>query len=152
MAVTAVLVGSVVAKAFNKEIDFDTDTIKFALMGSGFAIAQDTHDYFNDVSANELATANGYTAGGLTVTTKAITYDSASNYTVFDCDDPSWTASGTLTAYGAVLYVATGTASTSAIIGEIDFGGAVSATNDVWKYTVPAVSGGTGGMFRFTVA
>ncbi len=37
-------------------------TFKVALMGSGFTPDQDTQDFWDDISANEIAAGNGYTA------------------------------------------------------------------------------------------
>lgn len=50
-------------KTLNKEIDFDTDTIKAMLCAAGYTPDLDAHDYKNDVT-NEV-TGTGYTAGGL---------------------------------------------------------------------------------------
>lgn len=47
-------------------------------------------EVFADIT-NELATANGYTAGGKTLTP---TLTNAAGVITFDCDDQVWTASG----------------------------------------------------------
>lgn len=146
MAVTAKLYGSVIAKVFNKEIDYDTDTIKVALLGSGYTPDQDVHDYFNDVSAQEV-TGTGYTAGGATLASKTVTYTAGSNKTVFDAADTSW-ASSTISANYAVVYCSTGTASTSPLIAYVDFGGAVSSTASTFQITWDA----TDGVFQITVS
>jgi len=112
--------GSLITKAFNKEIDWDTDTIKVALVTSSYTPNQDTHDYWDDVSANE-ASGTGYTAGGATLGSKTVGYTSGTNVTKFDAADVSWTSS-TITARYAVVYVSTGTAGTSALIAYVDFG------------------------------
>jgi len=55
------------------------------------------------ISANELPTANGYTAGGILMT--AVTWTLASSITTLDANDVSWTASGgSIVAKWAVLY------------------------------------------------
>jgi hypothetical protein len=123
--------GSLIAKAFNKEVDFDTDTIKVALLSSSYTPNQDTDDYFNDVSAYEVS-GTGYTAGGITLTTKSVTYTSGTNVTKFDADDVSWTSS-TITARYAVVYVATGTASSSTLIGYVDFGSNQSSSSGTFS-------------------
>jgi hypothetical protein len=123
--------GSVISKAFNKEIDFDSDTIKVALLSSSYTPNQDTHDYFNDVSSFEVS-GTGYTAGGATLANKSVTYTGATNVTKFDADDVSWTSS-TITARYAVVYDSTGTASTSALIGYVDFGSDQSSSSGTFS-------------------
>lgn len=145
MAVTAFLYGSVPTKLANKEIDWDTDTIKVALCTSTYTPAQDTHDYFNDIT-NEVS-GTGYTAGGATLTTKTVGYTAGTNVTKFDADDVSWTTS-TITARYAVLYVDTGGASsTDPLIGYVDFGTDVSSSAGTFSITWDAA-----GIFTVTVA
>lgn len=76
---------------FNKEIDWNSDTIKGMLHTVSYVPNQDTHDYQNDLT-NELSTANGYTAGGLTLTTPTST--TSTNVHTLDTDNPQWTATG----------------------------------------------------------
>lgn len=123
--------GSLIAKAFNKEVDFDSDTIKVALLSSSYTPNQDTDDYWNDVSAYEV-TGTGYTAGGATLANKSVAYTSGTNTTKFDADDVSWTSS-TITARYAVIYDSTGTASTSALIGYVDFGSNQSSSSGTFS-------------------
>lgn len=123
--------GSLITKAFNKEIDFDTDTIKVALVSSSYTPNQDTHDYWDDVSSNEVS-GTGYTAGGATLASKTVTYDSGTNVTKFDAADVSWTSS-TITARYAVIYLSTGTASTSPLIAYVDFGSDQSSSSGTFQ-------------------
>lgn len=143
MAVTANLYGSVVAKAFNGEIDYDTHTIKVALCTSTYTPDQDAHDYFNDIT-NEVS-GTGYTAGGETLASKTVNYTSGTNTTAFDAADTAWAAS-TITARYAIVYRDTGTASTSPLIGYVDFGADVSSTSGTFSIVWDA-----GGIFTFTV-
>jgi hypothetical protein len=117
MAVTAYWYAKGFLGAFNKEVDFDTDTIKCALTTSSYTPNQDTHDYFDDVT-NEVVGA-GYTAGGATLANKTIA--NTLNVIKLDADDVAWTAS-TITAHRAVIYEATGVAGTSRLLLWIDFG------------------------------
>lgn len=103
----------------NVDIDLLVDTIKVALVTSAYTPNQDTHLDFADVT-NEV-TGTGYTAGGATLGTKAVTVDTTDNEGVFDAADVTW-ASSTITARGAVLYMSTGTAGTSLLICYLDFG------------------------------
>lgn len=140
------LYGSVIAKAFNKEIDFDSDSIKVALVSSAYTPAQDTHDYWDDVVAFEVS-GTGYTAGGQALTSKTVTYDSASNTTILDGADSVW-AGSTVTARYAVVYDDSGaTNGQKALIGYQDMGSDQSSTNG--NFTVQWDSTG---IVRITVA
>ena len=112
--------GNLIIKAFNKEVDWDTDTIKVMLLISSASSDQDTHDYIDDLNANEVS-GTGYTAGGATLASKTIGYTAGTNVTKFDAADVTWSSS-TITARYAVLYVDTGTPATSVLIGYTDFG------------------------------
>jgi hypothetical protein len=67
MAVTGRLQPSFTGQVLNKEIDWDTDPLRGRLLSSSYT-PDVLHDYANDLSG-ELATANGYTAGGVLLTT-----------------------------------------------------------------------------------
>lgn len=140
------LYGRAVFHAFNKEIDWDTDDIKVALVGSAYVPDQDLHDYYDDVVANEVA-GTGYTAGGQSLTTKTRTYDAANNVTVLDADDVTWAAS-TITARYAVIYDNTpATNATKPLIGYLDFVSDQSSTNGNFTITWDA-----SGIVRITTA
>lgn len=140
------LYGQFLAKSLNKEIDWDSDTIKVALLTSSYTPNQDTHDYFDDVSANEVS-GTGYTAGGQTLGSKTVTYDSANNVIILDAADTTWSSS-TITARYAVIYDDSGaTAASKALIGYVDFSSDQSSTNGNFTITWDAT-----GIVRITVA
>ena len=140
------LYGNFLAKALNKEVDWDSDTIKVALLTSSYTPNQDTHDYFDDVSANEV-TGTGYTSGGQTLGSKTVTYDGANNVIVLDAADVTWSSS-TITARYAVVYNDSGaTAGQKALIGYVDFSSDQSSTNGNFTITWDAT-----GIVRITVA
>ena len=139
------LYGNFLLKALNKEVDFDTDTIKVALVSSSYTPDQDGHDYWNDVSTYEVS-GTGYTTGGATLASKTATYDSATNVVILDAADTTWSSS-TITARYAVVYDSTGTGSTSALIGYVDFGSDQSSTNGNFTITWDST-----GIVRITVA
>lgn len=141
------LYGSFLVKALNKEVDFDSDTIKVALLTNAYTPNQDTHDYFDDVVANEVAATGGYTAGGITLANKAITYDSGTNVIKLDADDVTWSAS-TITARYAVVYDDTpATNATKPLIGYVDFGSDQSSSSGNFTITWDAT-----GIVRITIA
>jgi hypothetical protein len=138
--------GQMLAKALNKELDYDSDTIKVALVSSAYTPNQDTHAYWSDVSANQI-TGTGYTAGGATLANKTVTYDAPTNVVILDADDVTWSAS-TLTARYAVIYDDTpATNATKPLLGYVDFGSDQSSTNGNFTVTWDAT-----GIFRITVA
>jgi hypothetical protein len=134
MAVTSFVYGLALTSLFNAEIDFDTATVKAMLCTSSYVPAQDTHRYKSSVT-NEVVGA-GYTAGGVTLTGKTVTYTAGTNTLALDADDPSWTGS-TITARYLVFYVDTGTAGTSPLLAYVDFGADVSSTSGTFTYQIP---------------
>ena len=140
------LYGQFLSQALNKEIDWDTDTIKVALLTNSYTPDQDAHNYLDDVVTFEV-TGTGYTAGGLTLSNKTNTYNSATNTIVLDADDVTWSSS-TITARYAVVYDATpATNATKPLIGYVDFGSDQSSSNGNFTITWDAT-----GIVRITVA
>ena len=140
------LYGQFLSQALNKEIDWDTDTIKVALLSNAYTPDQDAHNYLDDVVANEVS-GTGYTAGGNTLANKTNTYNSATNVIVLDADDTTWSSS-TITARYAVIYDATpATNATKPLIGYVDFGSDQSSSNGNFTITWDAT-----GIVRITVA
>lgn len=119
----------------NGEIDFDTDTIKVMLTTSTYAPDQDTHRYKSSVT-NEV-TGTGYTAGGATLASKTVTYDTATNTVILDAADVSW-AGSTITARRAVFYKDTGTAATSPLLCWWDFESDQVSTAGAFTLTLAA--------------
>lgn len=145
MAVTTKVYGKAMLAMLNKEIDWNSDTIKVALCTSSYTPDQDTHDYFNDIT-NEV-TGTGYTAGGATLGTPTATYTGATNVAKFDGDDVTWSSS-TITARYAIIYDATpGTSATNPLIAYVDFGEDKSSSSGNFTITWDS-----GGIFTLTAA
>ena len=109
-----------------------TDTFKMILMQTGFVYNPVTHQAYADVSASELATGSGYTAGGVTLTGVAIAYNATEDRLEVTHDNVTINASGgTLVTSGAIIYDDTtdsGTADfTDAIVSYKDAGGDITA-------------------------
>lgn len=106
-----------------KAIDFDNDTFKIILMQSGFTFDQDAHEEYADVSGSELATANGYTAGGETLAGVSVTEDDVDDRCEITWNNVTWTAAGGSIgpSPGAIIY--DDTVAGDPIVGYIDFGG-----------------------------
>ena len=129
MAVTAFAYGNVFLAAFDKEIDWEADTIKCALCTSSYTPDVDTHDYFDDID-NEVAAAGNYSSGGDTIATGGgtATYTAAGNYVRFDAADAEWTTS-TITARYAIVYDSTpGSDATNPLVCYQNAGADVSTT------------------------
>lgn len=117
-------------EALKGSIDLSADTIKVALLDSGYTPNIDTDIFWDDVSAHEI-TADNYTAGGATIGSPTVTQDDTDNEGVFDGADVVWTnAVGTITARYAVMYKDTGVAGTSPLIQYIDFGADKTSENE----------------------
>ena len=124
MAITAKWYGLGLQKVLAGSVVWGSDTIKVSLHSSALTPAQDTDEFWDDVSATELSTAGGYTAGGATLGTKNNYYTASSNTAWLDAADASWTASGAgFTCRWATLRKNTGTPGTSPLLGYWDLGG-----------------------------
>ena len=101
-------------------VNYTGDDIMISLIDDAVAPLQDTHDYWNDLSANEVGTAQ--TLGG-----KTLTLDTGTNTVKFDCSDPQWTAPGEFRY--AVIWKDDGVAEASSVIlGNVDFESNQTAT------------------------
>lgn len=141
MAVTATLYTPGKLNLVNGQINLGSDTLKVALLGSGYTPNADTHANWSDVSANEVS-GTGYTANGATLSNAATAQDSTNHRAYLSADDTTWPAS-TITARYAVLMKWTGVAATSKLIGYIDFGANKSTSADTFYIQwVIAASGG----------
>lgn len=114
-----------------KKINLETDTIKLAIIDNVITpTADDTDPQWGvgsgvDYDANEVSTAGGYAAGGLSCANPALTRSGA--VATFDTDDPPTIAqdgSGFTDGYWGILY--SDTATNKEAIGFLDLGGPVS--------------------------
>lgn len=137
--------GLVTKSAFNGEIDYDSGTIKCMLCTVSYVPNQDTHQYKSSVT-NEVS-GTGYTAGGVTLTSKTVTYNTGTNALVLDAADPTWAA---LTVTGiriAVFYLDTGSSATSPLLSYMDFEAGQSPVAEAFTIVLP-----TTGVLQLTAA
>jgi len=107
----------------NSNLNLATDTIKAILLTSSAAFTA-ANTVYSDISANELATANGYTAGGATMSGQSLTKSTGTS--TFDANDVTWTASGgSIAAAFCALY---STTLSNRLILMVDLGGTNTAT------------------------
>lgn len=145
MAVTSKWYSNGLKAVASGSVNWTADTIKVALLDSGYAPNQDADTVWADVSAHEVAAGNGYTAGGATLAGKSINLDAATNVVSLRGSASVWTpgVGETLTGHYLVVYKSTG-----ALLGYIDLGADVSATNADWTSTWDA----TDGVLKLTAA
>jgi len=128
MAVTALWYGLALKDQWGTtaadRVDFVTDTIKVLLATNAYTADQDTNSYITTgttgASASEVSSAN-YTAGGVALTGKTLTYTGGTNVVKFDADDVTWTPV-TFTTRWAVVYKSTGTSTTSHVFSYVNMG------------------------------
>jgi len=110
------------ANIMNKEADLEGDTIKVMLLTSNHAFTA-THNVIGDVNTNELAAAGGYSTGGATLGSKAVTQAAT---TKWDAADTSW-GSASFTAYHAVIW--DDSIATDDLVCSVDFGSAKTVSS-----------------------
>ena len=111
------------------------NTLKIALYTSSASLGATTTAY---ATTNEVS-GTGYTAGGVTLSSQAVAYDSSNNVAYFDAADPSW-ASATITARGALIYNNT---KSNASIAVLDFGSDFSSSNGTFQVQFPSAAHNT---------
>ena len=108
------------------------NTLKIALYTSSASLGATTSAY----SATNEVSGTGYTAGGATLSSQAVAYDSSNNVAYFDAADPSW-SSATITARGALIYNNT---KSNASIAVLDFGSDYSSSNGTFQVQLPSAA------------
>lgn len=99
MAASAQIYANALPQAFAKNINLTSDTLKMALLGSGYTPNLLTDIHWSDISAHEV-TGTGYSAGGVGLTSVTLTLTAANSWGV------SWAAT-TVYAYGQIVAPAT---------------------------------------------
>lgn len=95
-----------------------SDTIKVALLGTGYVMSVDQASGFASINSYEI-TSTGYTAGGCDIASKtAVQYNSQDNAR-FDAADLTWANLGTDTIDHAVMWDDTVTATFAGAIADV---------------------------------
>lgn len=122
MAVTTTVYGLAQKHFANADINWGSDTIKVALLTSTYTPAQDTHEFYSDLT-NELSASGNYSTGGASLTGTAKSYDASTNNEKLTADNLTFSALTPSSAFRyAVVYKSTGTGTTSPLIAYINFG------------------------------
>lgn len=121
---TAVMFESFSEQQLITPVDFNSDTLKFALTNTQPDAA--ANDFFNDIT--EISAGNGYSAGGETAA--SVSVSRSGDTTKVTASDAVVTASGAVGPFQyVVLYKDTGTASTSTLIAYWALASAVTMAN-----------------------
>jgi len=77
-----------------KKIDFQNDVFKMILMDTDFTFDKDAHATLADVTANQIATGNGYTQNNITLAGVSISEDDTNDRFYATWNNVTITASG----------------------------------------------------------
>jgi hypothetical protein len=143
MAVTVSFSEQFLLELYRGEHDVESDTLTAVLMEVGFVFDPETHATYADISANEIATGNGYTQKSKNLSTVAAAI-AAGNIDV-TADDISWTASSGAIESCVACCIINNTHASETVVCCIEFG-ATYATPDTTVLTIPL----SGGFLRAT--
>ena len=126
MAVTATLYPKVMEHFAQGRIAYSAVQVKVALV-KGTYTPSESHQWWSDVSAHQSADspasgdpAIGYTSLGKTLTSKTTTYNAGTRTTSLDAADVAWLNLNLPDVKYAVVFVNTGTNSSSPLIGYVN--------------------------------
>ena len=137
MSIAQAMCTSFKSEILDEQHDLIADTLKIALFTSSASLGEGTTAYS---TSNELANGHGYSTGGETLGSKAITTHSTT--VCFDFADPTWT-SATFTANGALIY---NSSNGNKAIAVLAFGGDFTVAGGTFQIVLPAA--GTSGIIR----
>lgn len=109
-----------------RRIDWVTDTINCGLTTNTYSQNFDTHTFYSDIT-NEV-TGTNYVAKGVVLSGKTLTYDSATDETRLDSNDPTFTNITVTGIRKAFFFKDTGAAGTSPLMFLFIFDGDQSVT------------------------
>ena len=111
------------------------NTLKIALYTSSASLGATSSAY----SATNEVSGTGYTAGGESLSSQAVAFDSTNQVAYFDAADPAWTTA-TITARGALIY---NNSKSNAAIAVLDFGADYSSSNGTFQVQFPSAAHNT---------
>jgi len=116
--------------AINKgEVDFESDVFKLILMNTTFSFDPDSDFLLADVTADQLASGNGYTQNNITLANGTLTEDLTNDRSRMTWDDVSVTASGGSIGPTGALIIYDDTHASDIILGCTDFGYDITITD-----------------------
>lgn len=130
-----------------KTMDLSADTFVLTLVTNSYVPNANTDAAWSAVSANELSTAGGYTAGGVALTGQ--TWTNSLGTTTFTCANPSWaTFSAGPFRYGVIVHRAAGALAAGDLLlsySDLGGGGTITGTGGTFTVTINA-----SGVFQVT--
>jgi len=133
MAITQAMCSSFKQQILLGEHDLDTDVLKIALYTSAATLDASTTAY----SATNEVSGTGYSAGGETLASPAVTLDGTT--AIVDFANVTW-SSATITARGALIYNST---NANKAIAVLDFGADKTSTAGDFTVQFPAATAST---------
>lgn len=133
MAITQAMCSSFKQEILLGEHDLDTDVLKIALYTSSATLGAATTAY----SATNEVSGTGYSAGGETLTSPAVTLDGTT--AIVDFANVTW-SNATITARGALIYNST---NANKAIAVLDFGSDKTSTAGDFTVQFPAAAAST---------
>lgn len=120
MARSAKWYGPGLVAFFRGQVNWETDAIFLSLHTALYVPSQDVHQWYSDVT-NEV-TGTNYTAGGVQLAGRAITYDPATNRMALDANDASWpSVTFTGARWGVIRNATPALPANQHLIGYLDF-------------------------------
>ena len=134
MAISQTLTDAFLQDCLDGAQDLGTsgNTLKIALYTSSASLGATTATYTTSAEAG----GTGYTAGGTSLSSQAVAFDSTNQVAYFDAADPSWTTA-TITARGALIYNNT---KSNASIAVLDFGSDYTSTAGTFTIQLPSAA------------
>jgi len=145
MALTIYWYGNAIVNAFKALISWQSTNIKAIALTSSYTPNQDSHDFLDDIIADE-CTGTGYTSGGVVVSNPSISYDSANNLFKLDCDDISFPGVTITARYIALYDNRVAGNNNKPLIGYIDIGETLETLGGDLKLIIDS-----NGLFKATV-
>ena len=106
---------------YKKQHDVENDSLVVCLMETGFVFDPATHSVYADISADEIATGNGYTQATKAISTVAVTEDSNGD-ALITADPVQWTASGGSIPAQCAAVIINDTHANKTILGCVEYG------------------------------
>ena len=134
MAISQTLTDAFLQDCLDGAQDLGTsgNTLKIALYTSSASLGATTATYTTSAEVS----GTGYTAGGASLSSQAVAFDSTNQVAYFDAADPAWTTA-TITARGALIYNNT---KSNATIAVLDFGSDYTSTAGTFTIQLPSAA------------